>query len=136
MILDIFPGVCCGYLCFRSSDLGQISSCIPLPASSFPLGTGCLTDPPVAKPHGYWWEQRMQGRMADRSVLSQMLDSPPLYIYICARLKCNYSAYVRHTHEHVVRKAYFPRYIVFACVWRDTLSPCNKRKEDGRKPLR
>jgi len=31
--------MCCGYLCFRSSDLGQISSDIPLPASSLPRGT-------------------------------------------------------------------------------------------------
>ena len=134
MILDSFPGVCCGYLCFRSSHLGQ-TSCIPLPASSLLLGTECLTDP-VANPRGYQWEQRTQGRMADRSVLSQMLGSPPLYIYISARLKCNYSVYVRHTHEHIARKAYFPRYIMFSCVWKDTLSPCIERKENGRKALR
>lgn len=94
-----------------------------------------VSDPPVVKSLGYQWEQHMQGRMTDSSVLSQIPDSPPLYIYICARLKHNYCVYARHTHEHIVRKAYFPRYIMFACVWKETLSTCNE-EEDGREVVR
>lgn len=77
----------------------------------------------------------MQGKMTDSSVLSQILDSPPLYIYICARLKHNYCVYARHIHEHIVRKACFPRYIVFPVYGREILSTCNE-KEDGREAVR
>lgn len=123
------------YLHFRSSHLGQVAFHIPLAASSLPLGTTCFTEPPGANPRG--GNSICKGGW-QTSVSSQMLDPPPLYIYVCARLKCSYSVYVC-THGCSVRKAYFSRDVTFAFArtsWAPEMKEKSSCTEDETKALR
>lgn len=133
MILDSFPGVCCGYLCFRNSHLGQISSCIPLPASS--LGTECLADPPVAKPRGYWWEQYAREDGRQKCMVTNAGFSPIVYLYMCKVEVRLFSVCQTHTWTYGQKSLFSKVHHICLCV-EDTLSPCNERKEGGRKALR
>lgn len=73
----------CGNLCFQSSYLGQISSCIHFQHQISPLECSMSQILLLLSHVDTGGEQHTWGRVADRNVLPQMLDSPSLFTSVC-----------------------------------------------------
>lgn len=89
--------VLCGYLCFQSSHLGQISSCIHFQHQVSPLECSMSQILLFLSHVDSGGEQHSQGRVADRNVFPQMLDSPSLFISVCrveVQLFCVYQTWI------------------------------------------